>query len=126
VVFAGAGLPGAAEVANAARIEVKQLQNQAEMFAAQDRYPLGVAEVSTILLAKQIQADEILLDDFNARKLAPVEGFHVRGSVGLLEAFYIRAELADLRTAFRELLVHSYIDPQLLDLRPRALGLPAL
>jgi uncharacterized protein len=126
VVVAGKGLPGAAEVANAAWIEVKQLRNQTELLAAQDKYPLGLGEISTILLAKEIQADEILLDDYNARKLARVEGFHVRGSVGLLETFYVRGELTDLRAVFRQLLVHSYIDTRLLDRRLRSLNLPPL
>jgi predicted nucleic acid-binding protein len=126
VVIAGTGLPGAAEVANATWIEVKQLRNQAELFTAQEKYPLGLGEISTVLLAKEIQADEILLDDYHARKLARLEGFHVRGSVGLLEVFYLRGELTDLRAVFRELRVHSYIDPRLLDLRLRALGLPPL
>jgi predicted nucleic acid-binding protein len=96
------------------------------LLAAQENYPLGLGEISTILLAKEIQAAEILLDDYNARKLAWMEGFHVRGSVGLLEAFYIRGELTDLRAVFRELLVHLYIDSRLLDLRLRGLGLPPL
>jgi predicted nucleic acid-binding protein len=51
------------------------LRNQAELLAAQDKYPLGLGEISTILLAKDIQADEILLDDYNARKLARVRAF---------------------------------------------------
>lgn len=126
VVIAGTGLPGAAEVANATWIELKPLRNQVELLAAEEKYPLGLGEISTILLAKEIQADEILLDDYHARKLARVEGFHVRGSVGLLEAFYMRGELIDLRGVFRQLLEHSYIDPRLLDLRLRALGFPPL
>jgi uncharacterized protein len=126
VVVAGSGLPGAAEVASAAWIEVKPLRNQTDLAAAQDKFPLGVGEISSILLAKDIGADEILLDDYNARKLARVQGFHVRGSVGLVEAFYIRGELTDIRAVFRELLVHSYVDSRLLDLRLRALGLPPL
>jgi predicted nucleic acid-binding protein len=126
VVVAGAGLPGAAEVANAAWIEGKPLRNQTDLVAAQEEYPFGLGEISSILLAKEIQAHEILLDDYNARKLARVEGLHVRGSVGLLEAFYVRGELTDLRAVFRQLLAHSYIDPRLLDLRLRTLNLPPL
>jgi predicted nucleic acid-binding protein len=126
VVVAGAGLPGAEEVANAAWIDVKPLQNQADLLTAQEAYPLGLGEISTILLAKEIPADEILLDDYNARKLARAEGFPVRGSVGLLEAFYTRGELTDHRTVFRELLAHRYMDPRLLDLRLRSLNLPSL
>jgi len=126
VVVAGTGLPGASEVEKAQWIEVKKLQNQADLLAAQQKYALGVGELSTIFLAKEIHANAVLLDDYNARKLARAEGLHVRGSVGLLETFYLRGHLSDLRTAFRLLLAHSYIDQRLLDLRLRALGLPPL
>jgi uncharacterized protein len=107
VVVAAAGLPGAEEVARGRWIEVKPLRNQTDLLAAPEKYPLGLGEIGTILLGNEIQATEILLDDYNARKRARVEGFHVRGSVGLLEAFYIRGELADLRSVFRHLLEQS-------------------
>lgn len=126
VVVSGAGLPGASEVAKAEWIEVKQLQNQAELLAAQEKYALGIGELSTILLGREIQADDVLLDDYNARKLARAAGLHVRGSVGLLETFYLRGHLTDLRAVFRQLLAHSYIDPRLLDHRLRSLGLQPL
>ena len=83
--------------------------------------------MSTILLAKELAADPVLLDDHRARKLAKVEGLDVLGSVGLLETFYLRKYLPDLRTAFRQLLAHHvYIDQRLLDRRLRSLGLPPL
>jgi predicted nucleic acid-binding protein len=122
VVFSGAGLPGASEVSTAEWIEVKQLQNPAVLLAAQEKYALGVGDLSTILLGKEIQANALLLGDYNARKLARAEGFQVRGSVGLLESFYLGGHLTDLRAAFRQLLAHSYIDERLLDLRLQALG----
>jgi predicted nucleic acid-binding protein len=126
VVVSGAGLPGTSEVEKAAWIEVKQLQDQADLLATQQKYALGLGEISTILLAKEIQATAALLDDYNARKLAKAEGLQVRGSVGLLETFYLQGHLSDLRAAFRQLLAHSYIDQRLLDLRLQALGLPPL
>ena len=55
VVVSGAGLPGASEVAKAEWIEVKQLQNRADLLPAQEKYALGVGELSTILLGKEIQ-----------------------------------------------------------------------
>lgn len=125
-VVSGAGLAGALEFAKAEWIEVKKLQNQKDLSAAREKYALGVGELSTIFLAKEIRADAVLLNDLNARKLARVEGLQVRGSVGLLETFYMRGYLADIRASFRQLLQHSYIDRQLLDLRLRALGLPPL
>jgi predicted nucleic acid-binding protein len=107
-------------------IEVKQLQNRADLLAAQEKYALGVGELSTILLAKELQASAVLLDDYSARKLARAEGLEARGTVGLLETLYLRGHLPDLRTAFQQLQSHSYIDQQLLNLRLEALGLPPL
>jgi uncharacterized protein len=126
VVVAGAGLPGATEVANAKWVEVRNLQNQADLLAAQQNYALGVGELSTILLGKELRVDAVLLDDYKARKLATAEGLQVRGSVGLLETFYLRGYLTDLRATFRQLITDSYIDQRLLDRRLRALGLPLL
>ncbi len=126
VVVAGAGLPGATEVANAKWVEVRNLQNQADLLAAQQNYALGVGELSTILLGKELHANAVLLDDYKARKLATTEGLQVRGSVGLLETLYLRGYLTDLRATFRQLLTDSYIDQRLLDRRLRALGLPLL
>jgi predicted nucleic acid-binding protein len=96
------------------------------LLAAREKHALGDGELSTILLAKEIHADAVLLDDFNARKLAKIEGLQVQGTVGLLETFYTRGHLADLRAAFRQLLQYSYIDQRLLDLRLPALGFPPL
>jgi len=70
VVVAGAGLPGAPEVAMAKWVEVRQLQNQAGLLAAQQKYSVGAGELSTILVAKELHANEVLLDDRKARKLA--------------------------------------------------------
>jgi hypothetical protein len=127
VVIAGAGLPGASEVAKAEWIEVRQLQNPSGLVAAQQRAALGRGEMSTIHLGKELGANLVLLDDYKARKLAKAEDLELLGSVGLLEAFYVRGYLNDLRTVFRQLLTHDvYIDPRLLDRRLRALGLSPL
>jgi predicted nucleic acid-binding protein len=86
-----------------------------------------LSELSTILLGKEIHADAVLLDDFRARQLDKQEGIQVRGSVGLLEALYRRGYLADLRSAFRQLVTHTvYMDRRLLDRRLRLLGIPPL
>jgi predicted nucleic acid-binding protein len=126
VVVAGAGLPGASEVEMADWIEVRTLQNQADLPAAQQRHGLGAGELSTILLGKELHASAVLLDDYQARKLAAAEGLEVRGSVGLLETFYRRGYLSDLRSPLQQLLTHSYVDRRLLDRRLRVFGLPPL
>jgi predicted nucleic acid-binding protein len=71
------------------------------LLAAQQNYALGVGELSTILLGKKLHASAVLLDDYKARQLATAEGLQVRGSVGLLETFYLRGYLTDLRATFR-------------------------
>jgi len=127
VVVAGAGLPGASEVAQAEWVEVKPLQNQGGLLEVQQRFPLGVGEISTILLGEEMLADAVLLDDYKARNLAKEKGLAVRGSVGLLETLYRRGYLADLRAVFQELLTHNvHIDRRLLLHRLRSLGLPPL
>jgi uncharacterized protein len=127
VVVAGAGLPGALEVAKAEWINVKKLQNPADLPMAQKKHALGAGELNTILLGKELHADSVLLDDYKARKLAREEGLQVRGSVGLLESLYLQGYLADLRGAFQHLLTENvYIDRRILDHRLRALGMPLL
>ena len=43
--------------------------------------------MSTIILAKELGGNLVLLDDYGARKLAKSEGLEILGSVGLLEIF---------------------------------------
>ena len=47
---------------------------------------LGRGEVEAICLAKEIHADEILLDERRTRKAALERGFSVTGTLGVLEA----------------------------------------
>jgi uncharacterized protein len=91
VVIAGAGLPGASEVGTAEWIGITTVQNQSDLLAAQQRNAMGAGELSTILLAKEVHASQVLLDDYQARKLAIAEGLNVLGTIGLLETFYRRA-----------------------------------
>lgn len=126
VVIAGSGLPGSSEVERAKWIQVAKLQNQGGLSAAQQRHPLGAGELSTILLAKEAHANTVLLDDYNARKLARADGLDVRGRIGILETLYLRGHLGDLRAAFQQLLSHSYVDRRLLDLRLKSFGISPL
>ena len=95
--------------------------------AAQRKHGLGPGELSTILRAKEVGANPVLLDDYKARKLAKAEGLEILGSVGLLEILYRWEHLPDLRGAFRQLLTHNvYIDQRLLDRRLQTFGLSPL
>jgi predicted nucleic acid-binding protein len=127
VVVAGSGLPGAASVANAEWIEVKPIQNPAELAMAEAKFGIGVGELSTIILARELKAELTLIDDLRARRLAKREGFEIRGAVGLLELLHRRGDIPNLRSTFQQLLSHAvYIDRMLLNRRLSLLGLPPL
>ena len=127
VVVAGAGLPGASNVAKAEWIEVKPIQNPAELAAAESKFNIGVGELSTIILARELKAELTLVDDLRARRLAKSEGLDIRGAVGLLELLYRRGDISDLRSTFQQLFSHTvYVDRALLNRRLQLLGLPPL
>jgi predicted nucleic acid-binding protein len=127
VVVAGAGLPGASSVAKAEWIEVKAIQNPAELAAAESKFNIGVGELSTIILARELKAELTRVDDLRARRLAKREGLDIRGAVGLLELLYLRGDISDLRSTFQQLLSHTvYVDRALLNRRLQLFGLPPL
>ncbi len=84
VVVAGAGLAGASQVAKAEWIEVKSLRHADSLAAAQERFGLGLGELSAILLAKEIGVPMVLMDEESGRQVAREGGLQVRGSIGIL------------------------------------------
>jgi predicted nucleic acid-binding protein len=88
---------------------------------------LGLGELSTVMLGKELRAEIALMDDLRARRLARENGLSVRGTVGVLELLYRKGHLADLREAFQDLLANDvYIARELLEERLRDLKLPPL
>jgi len=127
VAVVGAGLPGSTEVRTATWIEMKEVKQPELMQLVMGKHNLGAGEVSSILLAKEVGADRLLLDDYKARRVAGEQSIRVLGTIGLLEAFYARGYLTDLSHTFRQLIAEkAYIDERLLSHRLRALGLDPL
>jgi uncharacterized protein len=60
VVIGGAGLPGAAQAAQADWIEVRSVRNTAGSAAAIVKFGLGAGELSAVFLAKELSADPVL------------------------------------------------------------------
>lgn len=71
VVVAGAGLPGSTQVAEAGWLEVRPLADPATLTAERAACGLGEGELAAILLSSQLHAGLTLIDDFEARQLAP-------------------------------------------------------
>ena len=127
VVVAGAGMAGAADTSKSPWIEVRQIKNSADLTMAQTRFGLGAGELSTIILAKEIRADLIILDDLGARKLAQKEGFKVQGTIAILEACFRKGYFADLRQAYSQLLSKGvYLNRDLLNISLNTFNLPPL
>jgi len=85
--------------------------------AAQQRFGLGLGELSTLILAREVGSDLVILDDLGARRLAQKEGFRVQGAIGILEACFHRGYLSNLREAYELLLKRGvYLDRALLNL----------
>ena len=127
VVLSGAGLPGSSEISHAAWIQVKEVKRRGDVIAAQRRSGLGLGELSTLILAKEIGAGLLILDDLGARKLAQREGFRVQGTVGILEACFRKGYLTDLRGSYQLLLKRGvYLNRRLLNLSLESCGLASL
>jgi len=63
---------------------------------------LGRGEVEAICLASELQADQLLVDDSKARKIALARGLMVAGTLNILEAAALRG-MVDLPNALRKL-----------------------
>jgi predicted nucleic acid-binding protein len=127
VAIDGAGLPGAAQVARAVWIEVMPVRNIADLAASVADTGLGAGELSAIVLAKELAADLVLIDEWRARRYAQKQGLAITGCVGVLEHLYEQGDLSDLRGAYHKLIQHkTRIDLQTLHYSLAKFNLPAL
>ncbi len=130
VVVKGSGLPGSIETQQASQsgwIHISQLVNSAQLITWRSQYSLGAGELSTILLAKEIQADVAMIDERGARLLAQSEGVPVLGTVGLLELGYRSGEVTDLRLTYQSMLAQgAHIDKQILNQSLAGFNLPPI
>lgn len=104
VVIAGSGMPGATAVSRADWIHVSAVQDLDRLANTITRTGLGAGEISAVLLAKELAADLMIMDEWKGRKLAFEEGLTVVGCIGILEELCRRGEIKDLRQIYQELL----------------------
>jgi uncharacterized protein len=115
VAIAGVGRPAASAVSEAKWIEVVPIDH-AQMDALSRMNPtLGAGEVSAVILAKQLRADLVLMDEWKGRKLAVEEGLQVVGCIGILEQLHVKGILPDLKLTYSKLLEEGFrIDSRVL------------
>lgn len=127
VVIDGAGLAGSAEIPASTWIDVQAIVGREGMAAIQGTSSLGAGELSVILLAEELNANLVLIDEVKARRAAQQRGLAVLGCVGILEDAFGMRLLPDLRQAYRQMLKSgAYIDPRILENSLKALSLPPL
>lgn len=81
VVERGKGKPGSKVIKEAAWIEVKPVKDKIQVKFLLGSLEKGEAEV--LVLARELEADLILLDEEKARKSAVIAGFEIMGLLGL-------------------------------------------
>ena len=86
VVLRGRGRPGAEEVEKADWIVVKEPEEKPSLPPA--LLGLDPAEMDVILLAQELKADWVLIDEKLGRKIADALGLHVKGTLGVLLVAY--------------------------------------
>ncbi|OGB88231.1 MAG: hypothetical protein A3H39_03315 [candidate division NC10 bacterium RIFCSPLOWO2_02_FULL_66_22] len=82
VVRSGQERPGSVEVAQAQWISRHQVQDEAAVARLRPR--VGRGEAEAIVLARELEADALILDDATARQVAEAEGGNVLGLRGVL------------------------------------------
>jgi predicted nucleic acid-binding protein len=92
------GRPGSIEISQADWLIRRTVENQAHVRLLRTRVGLGEAEA--IVLAREIEAEAVVLDDAAARRLAEQEGCRVVGLLGLL----VMAKQRGLLSAIKPLL----------------------
>ena len=98
VVGSGYDRPGSIEVDQAAWISKERVHNQTAV--ARLQFHIGRGEAEAIVLAGEVAADFVILDDAPARRIAEAEGQKVLGLLGLL----IRAKELGMLAALRPIL----------------------
>jgi len=127
VVVSGRDRPGAVSVSAAPWIAIHSLVDALALEEFDRNTGLGIGEVSAILLAKQLQAGLVLMDDLQGRRRARAEGFAVAGCVGVLELAYRRGLLEELPAAYCGLMRSgAYVPLRIIQASLKALGLPPL
>jgi predicted nucleic acid-binding protein len=112
-VAAGGGMPGAREI-NSSFLEVRSVSMA--ISPVQDRHRIGKGEAATIILAREMKAELVIMDDKRAREAAKTFDLNLVGSLRVLELGFEKGLITDLKTVYQDLLQsRARIVPQLIE-----------
>ena len=106
VVEKGKGKPGSIVIKEAAWIEVKPIKDKIQVNFLLGSLEKGEAEV--LVLARELEADLILLDEEKARKSAVIAGFEIIGLLGLFVLAKNLGLIDEVRPLVDELMIKRF------------------
>ena len=114
VVIDGVGEPGATEVAESQWILRRAVTNENQVLRLHANTPLDLGECGAIVLAQEIDARQVIIDDRVARRVAMAQGLPVIGTVGVLLIAKARHIIPAVKPLLDELRLHgTRISPKL-------------
>lgn len=104
----------AIEAATRSWLSMHEVSDQRTVEILQAELDLGEAEV--IVLAKELEADRVVMDDLDARRFARRAGFDLVGTLGLLLAARLRGDILSLKEEIEQLQeLGFYVAPDLVE-----------
>ncbi|MGB9860045.1 MAG: DUF3368 domain-containing protein, partial [Moorellaceae bacterium] len=94
VVIEGAGRPGMKEVKDAPWVTTIEVQNH--LAVALLRTDLDPGESEAVVLAKELEADYLLIDEGKARRVAKASGIRIMGTLGVVALAAQKGLLPDI------------------------------
>ena len=115
ITLTGAGLPGSAEIAVANWVSVVSVKNRSlvDSFRAE----LQIGESEAIVLAMELKADLLLIDEALGRAIASKNGLKIMGLLGVLIVAKQKGLIPEVKTLINRLLVEAdfWISNQLIN-----------
>jgi predicted nucleic acid-binding protein len=100
---------------------IKKIKN--EMARAMYKTQLHEGEVEVMILAQEINADVVVIDDANAKKHAKYLGLPVTGTLGVLIKAKREGYLSEIKPLLQQLLENNiYISDKIIDLCLKQVG----
>ena len=106
VVERGKGKPGSKVIKEAAWIKAKPVKDKIQVAFLLGSLEKGEAEV--LVLARELEADLILLDEEKARKSAVIAGFEIMGLLGLFILAKKLGLIHEVRPLVEELMIKKF------------------
>lgn len=109
VVQKGKGRTGAIEVLDGVKsgfIEMKRVSNALAVSALSEFF--GAGEAEAIILASEISADAVLLDDNKARAIAQSMNLNVIGTIGILLDLKGKRIIPEVRPYLNKAVMHGF------------------